>query len=96
MPIFGEVGLNNQGRIAEKSDRKVCIFYNHLNFSAFSLLVTGFRVQRLTVVVDRHRIGMTDRGAEETSEGAVEDIANQKIFKLAPKQYKIKKQVTLC
>jgi hypothetical protein len=39
---------------------------------------------------------MTDRGAEETSEGAVEDIANQKIFKLAPKQYKIKKQVTLC
>jgi hypothetical protein len=35
-------------------------------------------------------------GAEETSEGAVEDISNQKSFKLAPKQYKIKRQVTLC
>jgi hypothetical protein len=48
MPVFSEVGLNNQGCIAEKSDRKVCVFFNHLDFSTFSLLVTGFRVQRLT------------------------------------------------
>jgi hypothetical protein len=48
MLIFGEVGLSNQGRIAEKSDQKVCVLFNHLNFSTFSLLVTGFRVQRLT------------------------------------------------
>ena len=33
--------------IAEKSDRKVCVFFNHLDFSTFSLFVTGFRVQRL-------------------------------------------------
>jgi sulfur relay (sulfurtransferase) DsrC/TusE family protein len=33
------------------------------------------------------------RAAEETSEGVVEDIANQKNFKLAQKHYKIKRQV---
>jgi hypothetical protein len=27
MPIFGEVGSNNQGRIAEKNDRKVCVIF---------------------------------------------------------------------
>ena len=48
LPIFGDVSLNNQGRIAEKSVRKVCVFFNHLDFSTFSLFVTGFRVQRLT------------------------------------------------
>jgi hypothetical protein len=47
MPIFSEVGLNNQGRIAEKNDRKVCIVFFHLNCSTFSLLVTGFGLQRL-------------------------------------------------
>ena len=47
LPIFGDVSLNNQGRIAEKSDQKVCVFFNHLDFSTFSIFVTGFRVQRL-------------------------------------------------
>jgi hypothetical protein len=49
MPIFGEVGLNNQGRIAEKleNDRKVCVVFFHLDCSTFSLLATGFRLQRL-------------------------------------------------
>ena len=31
LPIFGNVGLNNQGRIAEKSDRKVCVVFLHLD-----------------------------------------------------------------
>jgi hypothetical protein len=47
MPIFGEVGLNKQGRIAEKNDRKVCVVSSPLDRSTFSLLVTGFRLQRL-------------------------------------------------
>jgi hypothetical protein len=28
MPIFGEVGFNNQGRIAEKNDRKVSVVFS--------------------------------------------------------------------
>jgi hypothetical protein len=47
MPVFDEVGLNKQGRIAEKTDRKVCVVFSHLDCSTFSLLVTGFRLQRL-------------------------------------------------
>jgi hypothetical protein len=47
MPIFCEVDLNDQGRIAEKNDRKVCVVFFHLDCSTFSLLVTGFRLQRL-------------------------------------------------
>ena len=47
LPIFGEVGLNNQGRIAEKGDRKVCVVFLRLDCSTFPLLVTGFRLQRL-------------------------------------------------
>jgi hypothetical protein len=43
----------------------------------------------------RYHFGMTDRVAEETSEGAVEDRANQKNLKLAQKQYKIKRPVTV-
>ena len=47
LPIFGDVGLNNQGRIAEKSDRKVCVVFLRLDCSTIPFLVTGFRLQRL-------------------------------------------------
>ena len=32
LPIFGELGLNNQGRLAARIDRKVCVICFHLNF----------------------------------------------------------------
>jgi hypothetical protein len=38
---------------------------------------------------------MTDRVAEKTNKGAAEDITNQKNFKLALKQYEIKRHMTV-
>ena len=32
LPIFGELGTNNQGRNAARNDRKVCVICFHLNF----------------------------------------------------------------
>jgi hypothetical protein len=38
---------------------------------------------------------MTVWGAQKTSEGAVEDIVNQKNLKIVPKQNKKKRQLTV-